>query len=52
MDLNFNSVVKLNNAVEMPILGLGTWTLRGSRAFKAVLWALELGYRLIDTASL
>ena len=52
MDLNFNSVVKLNNAVEMPILGLGTWTLRGSRASKAVLWALELGYRLIDTASL
>lgn len=52
MDLNFNSVVKLNNDVEMPILGLGTWTLRGSRAFKAVLWALELGYRLIDTASL
>ena len=52
MDMNFNSVVKLNNDVEMPILGLGTWTLRGSRASKAVLWALELGYRLIDTASL
>ncbi|MHA1239750.1 MAG: aldo/keto reductase [Promethearchaeota archaeon] len=52
MDMNFNSVVKLNNDVEMPILGLGTWKLRGSRAFKAVLWALELGYRLIDTASL
>jgi len=52
MDLNFNSVVKLNNDIEMPILGLGTWTLRGSRASKAVLWALELGYRLIDTASL
>ena len=51
MALNFNSVIKLNNDVEIPILGLGTWTLRGSRAFKAVSWALELEYRLIDTAS-
>ena len=51
MDISFNSVAKLNNDVEMPILGLGTWTLRGSWASKAVLWALELGYRLIDTAS-
>ena len=51
MDLKFNSVVKLNNDVEMPILGLGTWKLSGPSASKAVLWALELGYRLIDTAS-
>lgn len=51
MDLNFNSVVKLNNDVKIPILGLGTWTLRGPRASEAVSWALELGYRLIDTAS-
>ena len=41
MDLNFNSVIKLNNDVDMLILGLGTWTLRGSRASKAVLWAYE-----------
>jgi len=50
-DLNFNSSVKLNNGVNMPILGLGTWDLRGKAAYRAVLWALEIGYKLIDTAS-
>ena len=36
----------------MPILGLGTWDLRGKEASQAVLWALEIGYRHIDTASM
>ena len=52
MDLNFNTSVKLNNGVNMPILGLGTWALSGKSAYQAVLWALEIGYRLIDSASL
>ncbi|MBY8986375.1 MAG: aldo/keto reductase [Candidatus Lokiarchaeota archaeon] len=51
MDLNINSTQKLNNGVEIPLLGLGTWDLRGRDAYKAVLWSLDLGYRLIDTAS-
>lgn len=51
-DLTINSKVLLNNGIEIPLFGLGTWTLSGDKAFKAVLWALEAGYRLIDTASI
>ena len=52
MDLNINSSVKLNNGVNMPILGLGTYPLKGKPVYRAVLWALDIGYRLIDSASL
>lgn len=43
--------VKLNNGVEMPVLGLGTYegTDKGV-ALRSVRDALEVGYRLIDTA--
>lgn len=51
MDLNINSTQILNNGVKIPRLGLGTWDLRGKEAYQAVLWSLNLGYRLIDTAS-
>jgi diketogulonate reductase-like aldo/keto reductase len=34
----------------MPLLGLGTWLARGESARAAVLTALELGYRHVDTA--
>jgi diketogulonate reductase-like aldo/keto reductase len=35
----------------IPVLGLGVWQVRsGRQAVKAVRWALELGYRHIDTA--
>ena len=42
--------VKLNSGYDMPVLGLGTWTLKGDVAEKAVYSALKTGYRLIDTA--
>lgn len=43
----------LNNGITMPALGLGVWAMReGSETEKAVRWALEDGYRLIDTARL
>ena len=42
--------VELNNGVEMPLVGLGTWDLNGSRCTESVKAALETGYRLIDTA--
>ncbi|MEJ2250450.1 MAG: aldo/keto reductase [Candidatus Lokiarchaeota archaeon] len=51
MDLNFNKKWKLNNGVKIPCFGLGTWRLSGSTAKQAVIWALEKGYRLIDTAA-
>lgn len=42
----------LNNGVTMPLLGFGTWDLRGKECEQAVLEALQLGYRLIDTAQM
>jgi diketogulonate reductase-like aldo/keto reductase len=41
----------LNNKVEIPLFGLVTWPLKGRSAYNAVLWALDIGYPLIDTAS-
>lgn len=40
----------LNNGVEMPLLGLGVYDVHKKEAEQAVTWALEIGYRLIDTA--
>ena len=42
--------ITLNSGYEMPILGLGTYSLRGETCKKAVLSALSQGVRLIDTA--
>jgi 2,5-diketo-D-gluconate reductase A len=43
--------VELASGATMPILGLGTWQARGRSARDAVRRALEVGYRLIDTAT-
>ena len=45
-----NRSVKLNSGYDMPVLGLGTWTLTGETCENAVYAALKSGYRLIDTA--
>lgn len=42
--------VMLNNGIEMPIIGIGMWTLTPEQAEKSVSEALKAGYRLIDTA--
>ena len=48
---NFETkTVKLNSGYEMPILGLGTWTQNDEETANSVYYALEDGYRLIDTA--
>lgn len=45
--------VKLNNGVQMPVLGLGTYKVTDpSECLSSVRDALELGYRMIDTAQL
>lgn len=52
MDLKVGSTIKMNNGVEIPRLGLGTWQAqKGGMARQAVEWALEAGYRHIDTAA-
>ena len=43
--------VKLNNGVEMPMAGLGTFLLTPDEAEASVISALKCGYRLIDTAN-
>lgn len=43
--------MKLYNGVEIPVMGLGTWQSTDEVAKSAVLSALSLGYRLIDTAA-
>lgn len=42
----------LNNNIEMPLLGLGCWDMWNTEAQRAVETALEIGYRLIDTAAM
>jgi diketogulonate reductase-like aldo/keto reductase len=44
--------VVLSSGRRMPLLGLGTWQARGRDAVEAVRTALELGYRLVDTATI
>lgn len=43
--------IKLNNGVEMPMAGIGTFLLSPDEAEASVMSALENGYRLIDTAN-
>ncbi len=51
--IKIDTKVQLNNGVKMPIFGLGVYqTQRGKQTQEAVLFALEAGYRLIDTAAM
>ena len=45
-----SQTITLNNNVEFPILGLGTWQAVKSACVEAVAFALTHGYSLIDTA--
>jgi methylglyoxal/glyoxal reductase len=42
----------LNNGITMPLLGLGVYDMYNREAEEAVTHALEMGYRLIDTAAM
>lgn len=43
--------IKLNNGLECPVVGIGTFLLKPEEAQKSVREALKMGYRLIDTAN-
>ena len=45
-------VVKLPGGGHMPVVGFGTWNLRGPAAQSPVLAALAAGYRHLDTATM
>lgn len=42
---------RLATGCEMPLIGLGTWQLLGREGYNAIRYALEIGYRHIDTAT-
>ncbi len=42
----------LPSGADMPLLGFGTWQLTGTEAREATAWALEAGYRHLDTATM
>ncbi len=46
-----SSTIQLSNGVGMPIVGLGTWNLRGKVMQSISQRALEIGYRHFDTAT-
>ena len=50
-NFNFNTkTVKLNNGYEIPLNGIGTYSLLNEVCYNSVLYALQNGVRLIDTA--
>ncbi|MDT0688325.1 aldo/keto reductase [Salegentibacter sp. F188] len=50
---NIEGTTKLSNGVKMPCLGLGVYKAKdGDEVINAIHAALEVGYRLIDTASM
>lgn len=42
--------VALSGGTSMPVLGFGTWPMKNKEAERAVAQAIEIGYRLVDTA--
>ena len=49
--MDINATKKLNNGVEIPYLGFGTLRFQDNEeTVNAVRWAIEAGYRHIDTA--
>lgn len=53
MQLLIGSTLKLSEGVEMPRFGLGTYkSAPGAEVQRSVEYALEAGYRLVDTAAL
>ncbi|SBW10627.1 Prostaglandin F synthase (fragment) [uncultured delta proteobacterium] len=50
--MNLSSAKRLNNGVAMPFVGLGVWLAKHDETVQAVKWALEAGYRHIDTAKI
>ena len=50
--MNTQPYTTLANGIKMPLLGLGVYDMYNKEAERAIEAALEIGYRLIDTAAL
>nr|WP_179756211.1 aldo/keto reductase [Kineococcus aurantiacus] len=42
----------LDGTLDVPLVGLGTYALRGADGYRSLRGALDLGYRLLDTATM
>jgi aldo/keto reductase family protein len=51
MTLDHQPTVALPGGRAMPMLGFGTWQMTGTTCYEAVRYALEVGYRHFDTAT-
>ncbi|KAK5580867.1 hypothetical protein RB653_000891 [Dictyostelium firmibasis] len=51
MSSSIKSTIKLNNGINIPVIGLGTYLTEDSDIEQSVRSAIEQGYRHIDTAS-
>lgn len=49
--LSMEKILKIADD-EIPVLGLGTWDLRGKQCVKSVAEAIDMGYRHLDTAQM
>ena len=47
-----NQAVEIATGVSMPMVGFGTWQITGEAAYTSTRFALDVGYRHIDTALL
>ena len=50
--MNVTKKITLASGHTIPTVGLGVWQSQGAEAVQAVRWALEAGYRMIDTAKI
>ena len=51
LEVRIMKSTKLNNGIEMPIVGFGVYQIDEKQCQQAVLDAIDVGYRLIDTAT-
>ncbi|EXJ24104.1 oxidoreductase of aldo/keto reductase family, subgroup 1 [Alkalibacterium sp. AK22] len=49
--MTLTTTYQMHNGLEIPIIGFGTWQSSPQEAMDSVLWALDTGYRHIDTAA-
>ena len=51
MELNLDTVYKMNNSLKIPAIGIGTWDMYKVELKQALHWSFDFGYRHIDTAT-
>ncbi|MDP9444906.1 MAG: aldo/keto reductase [Actinomycetota bacterium] len=47
-----HTTAHLASGAAIPLVGLGTWAMRGRECYDAVRYTLDVGYRLVDTATM